>query len=107
MLKFIFYAVSIFFLTSSSFAEKGIWIYGSLECGRLLASCDKGKLEVDCQTQTFFVLGYITGKSVGTRIQYTTKDQDSVKYAMIKYCRENPLQDTGAFADDLFRTLSR
>ncbi len=107
MLKFIFYVVSIFFLTFSSFAEKGIWVSGSLECGRLLASCDKGKLDVDCQTQTFFVLGYLTGKSVGTSIEYTSKDQDSVKYAMIKYCRENPLQDTFAFAQDLFRTLSR
>ena len=107
MLKFIFYVVSIFFLTFFSFAEKSIWISGALECGKLLASCDKGKLDIDCQTQTFFVLGYLTGKSVGASIEYTSKDQDSVKYAMIKYCRENPLQDTFTFAEDLFRTLSR
>ncbi len=51
--------------------------------------------------------GYLTGKSVGTRIEYTSKDQDSVKYAMIKYCRENPLHNTYEFAEDLFRKLSR
>ena len=52
-------------------------------------------------------MGFLTGNSIGSNITYILKDSDTIKYAMIKYCRENPLQDTGAFADDLFRTLSR
>ena len=94
-------------LSSYSFAQKGIWIMGQLECGRFLASCDKSKLHIDCQVQTYFVKGYISGKSVGARINYMTKDTDTIKYAMIKYCRENPLNDTHEFAEYLFRKLTR
>ena len=107
MLKSLYYVVSIFFLTSFSFAEKDLWVIGQLECGKVLAYCDKSKLDLDCQTQTFFSMGVLTGLSLGTGIKYESKSQETVKYAMIKYCRENPLHDTYQFAEDLFRKLSR
>ena len=89
---FIFIIISL--SPSTVFGEKNIGSKGHLDCGRFLNSCDGDKLNIDCQTQTFFAMGYLSGVSWEKSIRLKKYNQDNIKYALIKFCRENPLKDT-------------
>lgn len=89
---FIFIAFSLY--SSIVFANKDVRSQGHLNCGKFLNSCDESKLNINCQTQTFFVQGYLSAASWEMKVPIRDFDQDSIKYALINYCRKNPLKDT-------------
>ena len=90
---------------TNAFSEKGSWVLGHYDCGQLLAHCDRSKRDVSCDAGTIYVLGYISGLTMGSRIPREKISVDSAKYATIKYCRENPLKDTSDAAESIFREL--
>ena len=95
------------FATSSSYAGT---VLGHLSCGKLSTACDKSKLNIDCQVQTFFVLGYMSALSWEgkgkDRLSDSVFNRDNVQYALIKYCKANPFSDTHEAAEDLFNQIN-
>ena len=93
------------FVTISSHAGT---VYGQISCGKLSAACDKSKLNIDCQVQTWFVMGYVSALSwegKGNPISESVFNLDNMKYALIKYCKANPFSDTHEGAEDIFTQL--
>jgi len=81
-------------------------VLGLIECGTFLSSCNKNDLAVDCQTQTFYAMGVISGQSVQSNTNLSNfNNADNIKYALIKYCKNNPLKDTYDGADYIFMQL--
>ena len=81
-------------------------VFGLLGCGQFLSSCNKNDLEIDCQTQTFYAMGVISGLSVQSNTSLSNfNNADNIKYALIKYCKNNPLKDTYDGAYNIFRQL--
>ena len=81
-------------------------VYGHLGCGKIISGCNKSENNIDCQAQTAFVLGVLSG--VSTELEMRLKDnldQTSIKYALIKYCKSNPLKDSYDAAIDIFKQL--
>ena len=90
------------------FSEKGTWVIGPFYCGEFLASCDKSKLHVDCQAQTFWAMGWISGMSEGLGgIPLQDFNGNSIKYSLIKYCKENPLKNTYDGAYHIYLELTK
>ncbi|MDA9357496.1 hypothetical protein N9R34_01355 [Candidatus Thioglobus sp.] len=96
----------LIFLFSISSANAGT-VIGYLTCGSFLDSCDKSKNDIDCWTQTYFALGYISANAVAIDISLSDNaiDRDNIKYALIKYCRANPFKDTHLGAVSIFNQI--
>ena len=89
-----------------SFNSYAINVYGYISCGSFLNGCDMSKTHIDCQTQTYFTTGYISGLAVSEDKSFSESiNTDNIKYALIKYCRENPLKDTHLGAENIFDQL--
>ena len=84
---------------TNAFSEKQMWVIGHISCGQFLAACDRNKLHINCQAQTSWVMGWISGWSEMANTPIQEFSTDGTKYALIKYCKENPLKSTylGAF----------
>ena len=76
-------------------------------CGEFLSACDKSKLNKDCQVQTFWVRGYISSLlyEQDLMVPKTSLSQDTIKYALINFCKNNPFKDTHDGAEDLFNQI--
>jgi hypothetical protein len=85
------------------FSEKGTWVSGHYTCGFFLNACDSGN--INCTGGTMWAKGYLSGLTVGSDIPREKIDDDSLKYALIKYCRENPLKKTEDAVASIFREL--
>ena len=107
MKRVVFALFCIFTLIQNigSVFAKEIQSYGQLACGAFLAACDASKLDIDCQVQAAFAEGYISGVSWEYDIPVEDFDDDTVKYALIKYCSDNPLADTHEGAAWILRQL--
>ena len=103
LLKIIFILLVLF--PSFALAEKKVRSVGHLSCGEFLSFCDKDKLQLNCQTQTFYVEGYISGISWEYNIPVNNFNSNSIKYALIKFCRNNPLKDTAHGANNILNQL--
>ena len=105
-MKKLFFTVLLFF-TASIVNAGQINAIGYLSCGNFLSYCEKSKLDLDCQAQTKWAQGYISGVSWESDITFdgNTADQDNVKYALIKYCRENPLKDIRSASENIFKQI--
>ena len=101
----VFILIIISLTASTVLGEKRVGSKGHLDCGRFLSGCDESKLNINCQTQTFYVEGYLSGVSWEQNIRIEEYEQDSIKYALIKYCRENPLKDTHDGAISILQQL--
>ena len=80
-----------------------------LDCGKFLSGCDEHLLQIDCQAQTVWAQGYISGlnaaKNLGMSLVGKDVSHDTIKHSLIKYCRDNPLDDTGSAAHDIYLKL--
>ena len=95
---------TLFFLTyTNAFSEKRTWVFGYYECGQFLAFCDSGS--INCNAGLLWAKGYLSGLTVGSDIPREKVSDDSLKYALIKYCRENPLKNTEDAVASIFREL--
>jgi len=93
------------FQNISLVSAKEIQSVGHIACGTFLASCNKDNLDLDCQAQTAYAEGYISGISWEYEIPLENFDGDTVKYALINYCSANPLTDTQEGAAWILRQL--
>ena len=80
---------------------------GYVGCGEFLSACDKSKLNIDCQGQTLWVRGYISSLLYRQelRVPKQSLKQDTIKYALINFCRQNPFKDTHDAAEDIFTQI--
>jgi hypothetical protein len=99
----------LFFSLNSSFVLSADTtnLSGYLGCGIFLSACDRSKLDLDCQAQTKWVQGYISGITYrqDLSIPKSSFRSESIKYAMINYCRQNPFKDTHDSAENIFTQL--
>ena len=75
-----------------------------LPCGEFLSHCSEDLLDLNCQTQTFFAMGYISALSWESDKEYSRNvfNTENIKHSLIKYCRDNPLKDTHDGAEFIF-----
>ena len=82
---------------------------GHLNCGDFLSSCDEHLLHIDCQFQTGWALGVITGMNYAEfgGKSYVGKgvNNDTITHALIKYCTDNPLDNTADAVEDIYLKL--
>ena len=92
-------------LFSVSTSNATVW--GHASCGTFLTRCEQSKMHLTCEGGTFYALGVISAHS--TNFDQNMKGKfnnfDNIKYALIKYCRANPLKDTYDGAVDIFDQL--
>jgi len=73
---------------------------GHLDCGNFLSACDKSLADINCQFQEGWAMGFITGMNqANSSMDRKSKvgkglSKFQLKYALIKYCRDNPLDST-------------
>ena len=66
---------------------------GHLNCGDFLSACDSSLLDLNCQVQTGWAMGFISGANsgdTGGKRQVGVKDdgvvsKDTIKHALIKF----------------------
>ena len=76
---------------------------GMLECGKIVKYCNISNTNINCETQTAWVMGFISGVSTDSQNHLKKGfNEDNVKYALIKYCKENPFEDSFDAAYDIF-----
>ena len=107
MKKLLVLLFSLLFLSSPSVFAEDTNLSGYIMCGTFLDACDISKLNIDCQAQTFWTLGYISNQTYKQNIYISQNvfNQNNVKYALIKYCKENPFKDTHDGAENIFSQL--
>ena len=85
----------------------------SHKCGDLLNGVDSNNVAAIGQTKSY-IMGYITGINDGnftsygdTRFSLRGEDNsaDDLFYALVKFCRDNPLQDSWDGARDIYKKL--
>jgi len=91
----------ILFTTNSIHAYSYTGMY---PCGKLL-KMDKDNNTYAKDHLISWFEGYSTGRNLETSTNLDDFDGDSIYYAMIKYCRENPLKDTVDGADSIYSKL--
>ena len=93
LMIFIFCFISYFAYGAE---KKSGWAQGFLSCGTFLSECEQDiNNNVNCYSQAVFAMGFISGASVVAKIPIEPfNDENSIKYALIKYCKENPLKTT-------------
>ena len=106
--------VSIIFSTllllphTNVFSEKQPWVSGYIMCGDFLTACERSKFALNCQTQTLWAMGWISGMSEGRGgIPLQRFKDNGIKYSLIKYCKENPLKNTYDGAYHIYLELTK
>jgi len=89
------------FMTSSSFAYT---ILGTRSCGDLLSS-DRDNDQLTELTVGIWMKGYITARNYELSRGVDNIDSDSLYYAVIKFCRDNPLKDNDDAAIHIYSNL--
>ena len=101
------FLIMLFSLTSNVVLSRDDTnLSGYYQCGKFLNYCEN-KNSTNCEIGTSWAMGYISGKTFMNDIWIlkSTFDYDPIKYALIKYCRDNPLKDTHDASEDIFNQL--
>ena len=78
---------------------------GSVSCGTVISSYKKNAVLTDGM-MTAYVNGFLTGRNYETNGNVGKGvDNESIFYALLKYCRENPLKDNVDAAEYIYREL--
>jgi len=82
------------FLTSSSFADTTNFS-GYVACGKLLSACDESKMDFGCLVPTIWAQGYISSviRNTNFEVPFKYTNHETMKHALITYCRQNPSKD--------------
>ena len=91
----------ILFTTNSihAYTYSGMYL-----CGKLLTMDKEDNPYAKIHVISWFE-GYSTGRNFETYTVLDDFNRDSIYYAMIKYCKENPLKDTVDGADSIYSKL--
>ena len=90
------FLLPVIFLLLTAQALSQTSVEGRLACGKFLNYCDTSKLQLNCQTQTYFAMGYISAL-LWEKYITTTRSKfspENIKYSLILFCSNNPLKDT-------------
>ena len=91
------------FISSSSYAYT---VAGAAKCGGLLSLENDGNSFTKSGTP-LWVKGYITGRNYELdRSMNNLPDSDSLYYAVIKFCRDNPLKDIDDAARSIYSKIN-
>ena len=88
-------------MTNPSYAYK---VLGSRSCGDLLSS-DRDSHDFTKFGVSLWMKGYITGRNYELDRGVDNIDGDSLYYAVIKFCRDNPLKDNDDAAIHIYSNL--
>ena len=103
MKKFILLFIITMFATSSI---AGYRAQGFYSCGKVL-NWAKEEDEVAEMLISQWFLGYYTARNyVDQYVTDNAPDDISVYYAILKYCRDNPLKDTDDASIELYKQLT-
>ena len=104
MKKLLILLFSLFFLSSTSvFAATTV---GGYSCGQLLQYDKNNNITAKNVVINWFN-GFTSGMNVAVDKTLVSKipDHESVYYAIVKYCKDNPLSDTQEASLDIYLTL--
>jgi len=89
--------------SSASFADTTN-LSGYQACGIFLSDCDDSKMSLGCQGPTLWARGYISGilYRQGIEVSKQSLRQETMKYALINYCRQNPFKDTHDAVEEIY-----
>ena len=93
-----------FSITSSSYA---VSIIGHYKCGKVTSMVKDDNPYLEPVLVGYF-MGFYSGRNwENGYAKETYPDSDSVYYAMIKYCEENPLKDTFDASIEIYNKLTK
>ena len=90
---------------TNAFSEKGTWVRGQVRCGGFLANCDRDKNSLYCEASTSWAEGFISGRTSESGTPRQQISTNSLKYALIKFCRDSPLKTTHDASKSIYREL--
>ena len=89
-------------MTSSSYAT--YTTLGVMPCGKIISTEGEDIVE-------YYILGwvrgYITARNYENNIIINNVDSDSIKYAALKFCRDNPLKDLDDAAINIYSSIEK
>ena len=89
------------FVSSSSYASYSTF---SMSCGSVLKKDKEDNIYVESGI-TGWMMGYITARNYPNRVLTDRPDGDSVYYAVLKYCRDNPLDGVADAGEEIYSNL--
>tara|TARA_Y100000768_G_C23933343_1_gene661278 strand:+ start:335 stop:670 length:336 start_codon:yes stop_codon:yes gene_type:complete len=95
--------ILIILISSSAIAKYRV--LGQYECGSILSD-DKDDDQTSIHMTTSWIQGYITARNYENNVRKSA-DPDSLYYAVVKYCKENPLDDIDDAAKDIYLQLKK
>ena len=99
----LFLILTSLFITNSSYAYT---IVGAAECGAILRLEDDNNL-ITKHSTPLWIKGYITGRNYELdRSMKNVPNSDSLYYALIKFCRDNPLKDIDDAAISIYSKIN-
>ena len=108
MLKYFIFGLSLVFLTNGANAQStGTHVsVGTVSCGYFLENKDT---DIFKYSITKYVQGYITGRNYERTLdankQVQGVDFETLYFATIKYCEDNPINDLVDAAKDTYQKL--
>jgi hypothetical protein len=93
--------------TNPVFTKDKIKSIGALDCGKFLSACNISLMNINCLLQTNWAQGYISGfneAEIAGKRQVGREDvsSDSIKHALIKYCKDYPLEGVRDATIDIY-----
>jgi hypothetical protein len=89
------------FMTSSSYASTSL---GPMPCGKVISSNDEG-VDLLIYYNLGWIRGYISARNFENNRTIENIDADSIKYALIKYCKDNPLMYSDDAANSIYSQI--
>jgi len=106
MRKNLFFILICFIWSNISFADT-YTAKGSVPCGTII-SYNKSDPNLTKAMMTAYVNGFITGRNYELNSKTGKgKDHDSIYYALLKYCNENPLDTNVDAAEYIYKELDK
>ena len=89
------------FMTSSGYAATSL---GPMPCGKVISSNDEGVDMIEYYNLGW-IRGYISARNYENNRTIDNIDSDSIKYALLKYCKDNPLMYTDDAAESIYSQI--
>jgi len=101
--KFLLFILISLFITNFSYAST---VTGYYQCGNVI-KMDEDKNDFMKHRMVGWFMGFYSGANWSNDFNTdNTLDDDSIYYAMIKYCKENPLKDTADGSVEIYNKLT-
>ena len=102
--QFLLFILISLFITNSNYAAT---VTGFYNCGKILAMVENGNLVFKPNLVGWFMGFYSGANWVDNYSTDNPPDEDSIYYAIVKYCEENPLKDTADATVEVYNKLTK